>query len=75
MGNGDMHQAVLAVITLEAKRYLSRDHAGVHTLSQADCTSAGQAVDAARPCMFETIRSTLMYRIEQVEAWLAQQGR
>ncbi|MFM0514315.1 hypothetical protein [Paraburkholderia sp. RL17-373-BIF-A] len=64
--------AIMAVIELETKLHFDRDHAGVHTLTQTDWDSARASVSAAGHLLPSTVHSTLLFRIEGAQRWLAE---
>jgi hypothetical protein len=71
----DLKQAgIMAVIELETKLHFDRDHDSAHTLTRADCNSARASVDAACHLLPSIVHSTLLFRIEGAERWLAGRG-
>ena len=74
MGMDQKQAAIMAVIELETKLHVDRDHAGAHTLTQPDCDSARASVDAAGYLPLSIVNNTLLLRIEGAERWLAERG-
>lgn len=64
----------MAVIELETKLHFDRDHAGARTLTQPDCDRARASVDADGHLPPSIVHSTLLFRIEGAERWLAGRG-
>ncbi len=72
MGMDQKQAAIMAVIELETKLHFDRDHAGAHTLTQTDCDCARASVSAAGHLLPSIVHSTLLFRIEGAQRWLAE---
>lgn len=72
MGMDQKQAAIMAVIELETKLHFDRDHDGAHTLTQPDCDSARASVSAAGHLLPSIVHSTLLFRIEGAQRWLAE---
>jgi hypothetical protein len=72
MGMDQKQAAIMAVIELETKLHFDRDHDGAHTLTQTDCDSARASVSAAGHLLPSIVHSTLLFRIEGAQRWLAE---
>ncbi|MGB8415890.1 hypothetical protein [Paraburkholderia sp.] len=66
--------AIVAEVELETKLHFDRDHDGAHTLTQTDCDSTRASVLAAGHLLPSIVHSTLLFRIEGAERWLAGRG-
>ncbi|MGF6601821.1 hypothetical protein P3T23_006572 [Paraburkholderia sp. GAS448] len=64
----------MAVIEQETKVHFDRDHDGAHTLTQTDCGSARASVDAAGHLRPSIVHSSLLFRVEGAERWIAERG-
>jgi hypothetical protein len=66
--------AVMAVIELETKLHFDGGHGGAYTLTQTDCDSTRASVDAAGHLLPSIVHSSLLFRIEGAERWIAERG-
>jgi hypothetical protein len=74
MGMDQKQAAIMALIELETKLHLHRDHDGAHTLTRLDCDTARASVDAAGHRLPLIVRRALLVRIEAAQGWLAARG-